>query len=290
MRAHMLLEAREGSVDPDYSQFYLKTATGAHAADMVTEPGYEAHLEAPNTGFVYVGTLKKFFKTPVRVEVHDAEPSEPPDEWQHVAEVSFIGDGRLDVLSWPGDTAFSIPTPAGPLRLRAMWGGLEPGLSEGLPETGESMEHLLFQIWPGPAGKLRVLRWWPEWVLPPPEASAPDERRQVEGTDEVTAFVSANHLRMLLADFNWRTAPSLPGGSSGRCIGIWGNPEDGTWWVDGYDVRRTLRPASDHEIRELLPYTVRPSVWEGSMPQPSDQRWESMLERIGFNATPGSET
>ena len=250
----MLIESRKGAVQPDYFRVYLKTRTGVHAADQGTDDGYEARLEATSPGFVYVGTLKKYSTTPLRVEVHNAAPEHLGDEWQHVAEVSLIGDGRIDVLSWPGEVAFSVPTPTGPLRLRAMWAGLEPGLTEGLPAEGDSSEHLQLQLWPAPPAERRVLRWWSKWKLPPRSAIAPDGRRQVEGNGEIVPFIREG-LRSLPLAFGLRTGtppPPLPGGPSGSCSAIWGDPRDGKWWVDGYDVRRTFRVASNEEVRDLV--------------------------------------
>ena len=276
----MLIEPREGSVEPDYFQFYLKTRGGEHASDRVSGWGYEAHLEATAPGFVYVGTLKKFLATPVRVEVHDAEPDPPPDKWQHVAEVSFTGDGLLEVLSWPGEVAFSVPTPSGPLRLRAMWAGLEPGLDEGLPEDRPSDEHLELQVWPAPHADRKVLRWWEEWDLPPPSPTAPDGRRQIEGVDEVTRHMSGG-LRLAPVGFGWGPdRPALPGATSGYCVAIWGDPNDATWWVDGYDVRRTMRTATADEVRDLV-RRAQP-LNPGDIRLPPDPRWTAMLESIGL--------
>src|SRR5258708_23124617 len=107
----MVIERRDGSVEPDYFQFDLKTLSGDHTADDVTEAGYEAHLEATSAGFVYIGTLKKYSATPVSVEVHDTEPDLPGDDWQHVAEVSLMGDGVIEVLSWPANLPSALQPP-----------------------------------------------------------------------------------------------------------------------------------------------------------------------------------
>jgi hypothetical protein len=276
----MVIQAFEGSVEPDYGQFYLKTGSGEHASDRVSGWGYEAHLEAPAPGFIYVGTLKKFSTTPVRVEVHDAEPHSPPAEWQHVAEVSFTGDDTLEVLSWSGDVAFSVRTPDGPLRLRAMWAGLEPGLAEGLPEGRPSNEHLELAIWAAAHADRKVLRWWPEWDLPPPSTTAPDGRRQVEGVDEVVSLLR-DGLRRVPVDFGFGPgAPALLGGTSGSCHAIWGDPNDATWWVDGYDVRRTMRTATADEVHDLVRVS-RPSNL-GGIRLPPDPRWIAMLASIGL--------
>ena len=192
---------------------------------------------------------------------------------------SFAGDGVLEILSWPGEVAFSVRTATGPLRLRAMWAGLEPGLAEGLPEGRPSAEHLEFQIWPAPSADRAVLRWWPEWDLPPPSAAAPDGRRQIEGVDEVVRLLQGG-LRRVPVDFGWGSdAPVLPGGTSGSCHAIWGDPDEATWWVDGYDVRRTMRTATADEVRDLV-RRAKPSK-PGEIRLPAGPRWSTMLASIG---------
>jgi hypothetical protein len=270
----MLIERRDGSVEPDYFQFYLRTRRGEHTADHVTDAGYEAHLEATSAGFVYVGTLKKYSATPVSVEVHDAEPELPGDEWQHVADVSLTGDGVIEVLSWPAERALSVPTPEGPLRLRVMWAGLDP--------DDESKEHLALLLWPAPLADREVLRWWSYWKLQPPSATAPDGRRQIEGQVEVARYLQGG-FRSVPISFAMTQAipgPPLPGGPSGYSVGIWGDPRDGTWWVDGYAGRRTLRPATEDEVRSLIRLAEprRPELRD----RRPDPRWTAMLLKIGF--------
>ena len=243
-------------------------------------------MEASSPGFVYVGTLKKYSTTALRIEVHDSEPGLPTQDSQHIAEVSLMGDGLIEVLSWPGEPALSIATPEGSLRLRVMWAGLEPGLAEGLPRDGPSKEHLLLQLWPAPPAERKVLRWWSEWKLPPPSAAAPDGRRQIEGQDAIVRFIRAG-LRAVPVSFGstpgMATLP-LPGGPSGYCAAIWGDPRDGTWWVDGYAARRTLRSASEDEVRNLLGQAkVQSPNLHDRRPDP---RWTAMLLRIGLAEPP----
>jgi len=277
----MLVDAREGSVSPDYFAFYLKTDTGTHSSDSVTAEGNEIHLEAPTPGFVYVGTLKKFGGTPLRVEVHDREPAEPEAKWQHAVEVSIAGDANIRVVHWPGEEAFSVPTPSGPLRLRVKWAGLDPELlGEGLREDLTSDEHLEIQVWPAGQAPRRVLRWWSEWHLPPPAPSAPDGRPQIEGTDEVVLRIAGRMRPLPFMFASMLSAPEMPGGGPARCTLIWGNVADGTWWVDGYAERRILRPASDNEVRALLPHAKEmPALGVGHS---ADPRWSAMLSRIGL--------
>jgi hypothetical protein len=276
----MLIAAREGIVNPGYFQFYLSTRSGTHAADQVSGAGYETHLEASAPGFIYVGTLKKYSATPIRVEVHDQEPDAPSAEWQHVVDVSITGDGVINVLSWPADIALSVPTPAGPLRVRAKWAGLEEGLGEGLREDGSSDERIELQIWPSTHAPGEVLRWWTGWRLPDASSRAPDGREQIEGVDEVMERIQGR-MRPIPVHFdNIAKAPELPGGGGGFCSVIWGDPADGTWWVDGYAARRVLRPVSDDEVRQLI-RGARPMP-RGMVQLPPDARFDAMLRRVGL--------
>jgi hypothetical protein len=278
----MLIETLDVSVHPDNFQFYLRTRTAEHASDQVSGEGYEAHLEATSPGFVYVGTLKRFTPMPVQVEVHDAEPGPAEERWQHVAEVSIQSDGVVEILHWGDDNpAATISTPSGPLRLRVLWGGLEPNLTEGMPEGRPSQEHLMLQVWPAPMSGRQVLRWWSEWKLPAREATAPDGREQIEGQDEVVRKIQGGLVAVpVFLAANPAAAPPLPGGTTGYCSVIWGDPLAGTWWVDGYEARRVLRLATEDEVRALvknapyMPIGIRDPRW-------SDPRWVAMLKRIG---------
>lgn len=126
------------------------------AADQVPEVGYEDRLWSDGR-FVYLGTERQFGTTPLRIDVLDSPPSEPDPVWQHAAEVSLDGDGPLEVFSWPGDDpVVSVPLPAGPVRLRAHWGGLGP---DHLDE--DSPEHLALVLWSAALAPPVVVRRWP---------------------------------------------------------------------------------------------------------------------------------
>jgi hypothetical protein len=191
-----------------------------------------------------------------------------------------MGDGVIEVLDWgSNDPAITVPTPVAQLRLRAMWTGLVPGLAEGLPEKGNSSERLMFQVWPAPPDERRVLRWWSEWELPAPTQAAPDGRRQIEGQEAVV--LKLRSLRLVMIGFPYRPGgkppPPIPGGS-GLCAGVWGDPADGSWWVDGYAPRRTLRVASEVEVRALVRLSEPvPDLWH----LPTDPAWIEMLRSIG---------
>jgi hypothetical protein len=165
-------------VEPDYFQFYARRANAEWASDKTTEAGYEAHLWS-NGGFVTIGTARKFGTTTVAVEVWERPPNQPEEQWQHVAEVSLEPDGSLEILNWGDETpAAVVPIDEGWVRLRVLWAGLVAGRFEGMDEDGNSEEQLMFQMWAAPSSPPVVVRWWSEWVLPPPSDLSPDGRRQ----------------------------------------------------------------------------------------------------------------
>lgn len=153
-----------GVVEPDYFQFYAKRDGAAWLPD-VTDQTYRHRLWTDH-GFVVISTVRKFGTTPLTLHVVAGEPDPPSEHWQHVAEVSLGGDGPLEILSWPGDQEprSRHEIPAGPVRLRVHWGGLIPGLREGLDEQGDSDEHLALVVWSAPIAPFGVLREWDGWA------------------------------------------------------------------------------------------------------------------------------
>ena len=236
-------------VEPDYFQFYARRANAEWASDKTTEAGYEAHLWS-NSGFVTIGTARKFGTTAVAVEVWDMRPDEPGERWQHVAEVSLEPGDSLEILSWGDETpAIVVPIDEGWARLRVLWRGLVAGRFEGLNEGGSSDEHLTFQVWGAPPSPPTVVRWWSEWVLPPPSDVSPDGRRQVEGLEPVLERLS----RLRTLDRVAFPYPAMPGGGeNSRVHAVLFDPESETWWVDGSDIRRTLREITQEEAQDLM--------------------------------------
>lgn len=156
-----------GVVEPDYFQFYAKRVGAPWLTD-VTDETYRHRLWTDGS-FVVISTVRKFGTTRVTLDVVEDEPEPPSEEWQHVAEVSLDRGGPLEILSWPGDQEPQSMhvIPAGPVRLRVQWGGLVPGLPEGMYEQGNSDEHLAIVVWPAAIAPFAVLREWDSW----PQAS-----------------------------------------------------------------------------------------------------------------------
>lgn len=151
-----------GFVEPDYFQFYARR--GEAEVPQLSAEDYRDRLWSDGR-FVVIGTHRKFGTTALSVEVADAEPAPPAEDWQHVAEVSLAGEGPLEVLSWPGDVPprSSHELPTGPVRLRVQWAGLVPGLGEGMDARGRSEEHLALVLWSAPVTPPAVLRRWDGW-------------------------------------------------------------------------------------------------------------------------------
>lgn len=234
----------------DYFQFYAMRSGSPWAADQVPSQGYEECLWSDGA-FVYIGTSRKFGETKVRIEVRRVLPEdEPSADWQHVAEVSLDAGGDFEVYGWGDDTPVAtVPVDRSPLRLRVCWRGLVPGRFEGLDDEGESDEELLFQLWPAEPAGSQVTRWWEERVLPAPTERSPDGRRQIEGLERVME----RWVQMTLVGTPSYPYPPMPGGGEYSTIhSVLTDPSDGSWWVDGYDVRRTLREVSEEEAQRLL--------------------------------------
>jgi len=152
-----------GVVEPDYFQFYAKRVGAAWFTDVSAEV-YRRRLWTDG-GCVVISTVRKFGTTPLTLDVVADEPGPPSAHWQHVAEVSLDSGGPLEILSWPSDQEpqSTHVIPAGPVRLRVHWGGLVPGLREGMNEQGVSDEHLALVVWPAPIAPFAVLREWNAW-------------------------------------------------------------------------------------------------------------------------------
>jgi len=237
-------------IEPDYFQFYARRASGDWASDQTPSTGYEAHLWS-NGEFVMIGTARKFGTTAVAVEVWETQPDQPDDHWQHVAEVSLESGGPLEILSWGDETpAIVAPIDEGSVRLRALWAGLVGRRFEGLDADGTSDEHLALQVWAATPSPPAVVRWWSEWVLPPPSDLSRDGRRQVEGLEAVVERL--NNLRTLTGPATLHVGPMPGGGENSSVHAVLFDPVSETWWVDGYDIRRTLREVTQEEAQELI--------------------------------------
>ena len=238
-------------VEPDYGQFYLRRGghDDWHSGD-VPFLGYERRLWSSGT-FVVVLTDRKYGTTSVQVQVvGDVPTAAPAPQWQHVVEDSLVAGGDLEIFNWGGhEPVANVPLPSGPVRLRVAWSGLVENRFEGLDEDGNSDEHLLIQVWPQEPADPAVLRWWGEWDLPAPSPSSVDGRRQIEGLEPVLEALASLELVHRCP----HPYPHLPGSTEAHnsTVAIYQDQREGSWWADGYDVRRTLREITDQEVVRL---------------------------------------
>jgi hypothetical protein len=150
-------------VDVDYWQFYVMDAASDWNSDEFDDEDYHDHLGV-REGFVYVGSGRHFGDVTVRVVVLDREPGPPPEDWQHVAEVSLVSSGVLEVsgcLSEEPEGAIRVP--AGPIRLRAGWEGVVPFEYTDEFLDAASTERVILQVWPAELAGKAVQRRYPGW-------------------------------------------------------------------------------------------------------------------------------
>jgi hypothetical protein len=237
-------------IEPDYFQFYARREGAAWASDRTTDAGYEAHLWS-NGAFVTIGTARKFGTTAVVVAVWDSPPDQPDEHWQHVAEVSLEPGGPLEVFSWGNETpAVVVPIDEGWVRLRVLWSGLVAGRYEGVDEDGNSDKHLTLQVWGAPPSPSAVVRWWSRWALPyrVPSRATGDDKSKV-----------SRHPRAVEQDQDPDGSHDIPPsrpharwGENSFVYAVLFDPVEQTWWVDGSDIRRTLREITQEEAQELM--------------------------------------
>lgn len=233
-------------VEVDYGQFHLMRAGAAWASDQVPPEGYAAYLWSDGA-FVTVVTTRQSGPMKVRVEVWDAPPSgEPADDWQHVVAISLDPGGDLEIHDWAGASPVQVvPVDPGALRLRGSWRGLvDDGSAPG------DDEELLVQVWPAPPAPAEVLRCWPARRPPESGATQAGTRRQIEGQKAVVARRSQ---LTVVADLPYPYRPMPGGGEGSQAVAVLTDPDDHTWWVDGYDGPRTIRELSEQEAKDLLP-------------------------------------
>ena len=141
----------------DYHQFYLqdeRTDVAEPPDDWGTRLVTDMIAVAP--GQVGVGTARNV-TVPVTVEVLPAPPQDAFDDWDHVAEASLDAPSGTVVIA--GCTAYlpdalRISVPAGSLRLRTYYGGLNTLSEDGL----DGDDHYRVALWPAPPGPVEVLK------------------------------------------------------------------------------------------------------------------------------------
>src|SRR5262245_50070485 len=140
----------------DYFQFYLQDeAVKGDLSDSWTDQAV-ADLLALAPGTIGVGTVRNM-DVPVIVEVLDAPPTEPLDQWDHVTECSIdIPTGRLVVAGCTDyfPEAQRIQLAPGAYRARIFYGRLHSLSEDGL--NGD--DHYKVSLWPGETAGPVVLK------------------------------------------------------------------------------------------------------------------------------------
>jgi len=144
------------SLFADYFQFYLQDelAEGIDG-DSWDEIAF-ARLLATAPGTIGIGTVRNM-TVPVVVEIHDHEPPEDADMWDHIIECSIVVSSGKIVIAGCTDyfpDAARIEVAPGIYAARISYGALD-SLSE---DEIEGDDHYRVQLWPGAVGELRVVK------------------------------------------------------------------------------------------------------------------------------------
>ena len=146
----------QGDVFADYHQFYLADADSeTDYSNDVTDEAIAQRIVSKDDVLV-VFTARNFY-VPVRVELHETEPSLPLDQADHVVVASLRSTGTI-VIAGCTDyrrdaTRFSVPP--GYLRVAIVFTGLDTvSRSDG---GLEGDDRYTLHLWPGKAG-IQVLK------------------------------------------------------------------------------------------------------------------------------------
>jgi hypothetical protein len=239
------------TVEVDYGQWYLfdPDADATWLGDLVdTDPVTWAELWerrcASSGSAVFVCANKHDGPTEILLQ-SVADAPDLDEAADHVVECSLhLPIRRLAVSGWETTIIGGVLTiPSEPVRVRIAWHGLTIG-----EETGdESAERYEVTVFPGAAGPVEVLRWWPTWELPPSETvTEPDESTTERGLRLYRgsrAVEERQAMESIMLAF-WPPHPQLPEGSVG---GLLRDPRDGSRWAHG-------RGQGSHEfLSELTP-------------------------------------
>jgi len=132
-----------------------------------------ARLLALGPGTIGIATVRNMH-VPMAMEIHDREPEDDSDEWDHVVEAELnVVSGRIVVAGctdyFPG--ARRVEVSPGSYRARVSYGALDTVSEGGL--SGE--DHYRVQLWLAPPCPVRVLkrRLRTTDLTDPPSTSAP---------------------------------------------------------------------------------------------------------------------
>lgn len=148
---------RQYEIFADYHQFYLwDHGTNPAPPNDYTDEDITRRIKA--APFVVVIQPERNMDVQVQLDVRDAPPDEPLDDWDHVAEASLeLPSGRLEIHECTGGSIDIIELPPGTYRVRACHGGLGT-LSE---DHTEGDDHYRLILWPAPFASVAVLKQYP---------------------------------------------------------------------------------------------------------------------------------
>lgn len=140
----------------DYFQFYLEDVSWDTDWSDIWTPERTDNLLATDQGVICIGTVRNM-EAPVVVEVLDDEPTENPDNWDHITECSIeIKSGEMAIAGctdYPPEAA-RINIEPGTYRARIFYGKLDSLSEDGL----EGDDHYKVVLWPGERVDAKVIR------------------------------------------------------------------------------------------------------------------------------------
>ena len=237
------------TVEVDYGQWNLfdPEAVQDAVAGRIGEPYSDAELweqRCASSGWgAIVYTLKQYGTTEVMVRSVSSPPALDAGA-DHVAECSVIArSGRLAVSGWESSTiAGVLRVPDEALRLRIGWFGL----TRELETDDEAHERFAIDVFPGPAGPVEVLRWWPTWIPPVHESTTEHGLRRFTGPRAEQARTTLEWIPLLF----WPPYPEMP---DGAVTSLWRDAGDGSRWAHGPGMggHQVLRELTLDESRDL---------------------------------------
>ena len=153
----MMLEKYNFELFADYFQFHLQDehADFDLSVNIWTEQAVEDLLTV-TPGRIYIGTVRNM-TVPVMVEVHDSEPKEDFDSWEHITECSFeVSSGKIVVVGGTDyfPEAARIEVAPGTYQARIFYDALDTLSEDGL--DGDDNYKII--LWRGEETKPKVLK------------------------------------------------------------------------------------------------------------------------------------
>ena len=238
------------TVEVDYGQWYLfdperlRDEIGGLIADDVSQAELWERRCASTGSVAIVYTLKQYGVS--EVEARSVPQPSGLDGADHVAEFSMVvPTGRLALSGWETTViSATLDVPTEPLRVRVSWSGL----THSLESEDETAERFGVEVFPGSAGPVETLRWWPTWAPPAAESTRANGMRWYVGPRAAEARASMEWIPLMF----WSPYPSLPDGS-GSVTSMYRDPSDDSRWAhgSGSGSHKVLAELTEDEARAL---------------------------------------